>query len=229
MQLTLLSWNIWVEGDVEAVKAFLDAHPADVIALQEVRNDDPSRDLIGYLTTKGYHYAIAPIEARWDGQTHRFGVATFTRFPMIDSHKIVLSDPRARTALRTVLDVWGEHLTILNAHLIHTHLRESDIHEQQVSRLLESVPAARAVVLGDFNAPPQMAGIKLVRSALNDADPGGAPTWCQYKAGCSRCQIGEIKHRLDYIFTTPDLVVSNFRVEPSPASDHLPISATIEM
>lgn len=229
MKINVLSWNVWVQGNFDEIASFLDAHPADVIALQEVKDDDPGRDVISYLATKGYHHVFAPIEKVWKGKVFRDGPALFSKFPILESEKIMLSQEESRMAIRAVLDLGGQTLTVLSTHLFHAHLEPSDIQDQQATRLLEAVPKERAVVLGDFNGTPDTPMIATIRSTLTDSDPTDQPTWSQYGDGCYKCQLDQVIHRLDYIFTTPDLKVSNFRVEQSFASDHLPIAAVISL
>ena len=68
-----------------------------------------------------------------------------------------------------------------------------------------------------------------MRNVLQDAEPGGAtPTWSVYP-GCTVCQEEGIQYKLDYIFTSKDIKVKSFKVGQSTGSDHLPVSAVIEV
>lgn len=229
MELSVLCWNVWVDGNFEQTKDFLHAHPADIICLQEVKDDDPGRDVIGYLIDKGYHHVFAPIEKVWDGRIFRDGPAVFSRYPILASRIIALSQEQTRVAIHVTVDVEGEPLEVFGLHLLHTHLQSSPVVDEQVATLLAAVPERRAIVLGDFNMNPDSEIMQRVQSVLHDADKVGTPTWCQYKDGCYHCQLNQLTHRIDYIFCTHDLMVEDFSVEHSPASDHLPISATIAL
>jgi len=71
--------------------------------------------------------------------------------------------------------------------------------------------------------------IKILESSLADSEIGPAtPTWSVYRDGCTVCLIDEVKHKLDYIFTSKDMKVHKFTVHDSKASDHLPISVVVE-
>lgn len=83
--------------------------------------------------------------------------------------------------------------------------------------------------MGDFNATPDSQTIQKVKKVLVDTDSSSKPTWSQYIDGCNVCRIGELKIRLDYIFTTPDLKFEAFSVEHSKASDHLPLSMILDI
>ncbi len=62
MQVKILSWNIWIDSYFDQIKDFLKKCDADIIGLQEVREDDPSRESIKYLDSLGYKYVFAPTE-----------------------------------------------------------------------------------------------------------------------------------------------------------------------
>ena len=83
--------------------------------------------------------------------------------------------------------------------------------------------------MGDFNATPESETIRKMSEVLVDTDPTSAPTWSVYPAGCLVCNPQAIDTRLDYIFTTPDIKTSSFKVEQSKGSDHLPISVIAEI
>lgn len=68
MQLKILSWNIWNDGDFAQISAFLKKFDADIIGLQEVMLDDPTRDVIGYLKKLDYEYVCAPVKKDKDGK-----------------------------------------------------------------------------------------------------------------------------------------------------------------
>ncbi len=81
----------------------------------------------------------------------------------------------------------------------------------------------KTVLLGDFNASPDSNEMRLLRkSGFRDAADltGMAPFFTFPSFQPSR--------RLDYIWVTPDLKVSNFVVSPSTASDHLGLAVTVE-
>ena len=83
--------------------------------------------------------------------------------------------------------------------------------------------------MGDFNATPDSAVIQKMRNVLNDSDPLSTPTWSVYPEGCKTCHPLDVNTRLDYIFTTKDIKTSEFHVEHSKASDHLPVSVMVEI
>ncbi len=229
MSLKVLSWNIWIKGNFQGICDFLDAADADIIGLQEVTADDPAFDVIGHLSKRGYEYVFAPVKKVWDGVTYNDGPALFSRYPIHSSEKYLLSDVDTRAAARADIEIDGQILHVFNTHLIHTHQHYSKAQETQADDLLKLVPNERTIVMGDFNATPESVVIQKMKKALIDSDPASQPTWSVYKPGCETCNPERIDTRLDYIFTTPDLKTSGFKVEESKASDHLPISVTVEL
>lgn len=229
MKLKVISWNIWVECNFDEVKRFLKESNADIIGLQEVRADDPTRDVVAYLNGLGYEYAYAPIAQVWGGKTWHHGPAIFSKHKIVASKKIVLSEPDTRTAIRADIQAGDKVLQVFSTHLVHTHQQPSEAQEGQAANLIKEIPSERAIVMGDFNATPDGWVIQKMRGILIDSDPTSKPTWSMHPEGCAQCNPRSVNIRLDYIFTTSDVNTDSFKVEHSTASDHLPISAMIEV
>src|SRR3989344_923661 len=228
MRLKVLSWNIWINGYFDQVKDFLARADADIIGLQEVEADAPERELIGFLTKLGYEHVFAPVPKTGKRKVND-GPALFSRHGLRNSAKHVLSDELSRCAVSADIDVRGETLHVFSTHLLHTHQAYTDVQGEQVENLLKVLSKEKTILMGDFNAGADSAYIKRMRSILQDTDPKGTPTWSMYPEGCDVCNPQSVDIRLDYMFTTPDLKVLSSRVEHSKASDHLPISAEIEV
>jgi len=77
------------------------------------------------------------------------------------------------------------------------------------------------VILGDLSTTPQSPEItKFIRASLYDTAiiRGQPPTFPSNNPW----------QRLDYIWTSPDLKATDFRVQSSTASDHLPVIAILD-
>lgn len=78
---------------------------------------------------------------------------------------------------------------------------------------------ATVVLGGDFNmVEGSEAYESIVATGLVDADPGGALT----------SSSDDLTQRIDYVFTTPDLIVLEVDVPSTQASDHLPVLVTLQ-
>lgn len=118
---------------------------------------------------------------------------------------------------------------MFSTHLTHTHQQNSDIQLQQIEDLLGEVTNKRTVLMGDFNAIPESSTILEVKEKLTDTDGYDLPTWSVYPEGCTVCKPQEIDTKLDYIFTSSDIASSDYTVNQSKGSDHLPISITLHL
>lgn len=227
MKLKVLSWNIWLDGDLNGVVEFIKTADADIIGMQEVI---PEREpnILESLSALGYQHAFSKVmELRRGGE--KMGNAVFSRHKLLTSYTRVLSEEQRRVAEDIVLEIDGVQLRVFNTHLLHTHQKQSDIQDIQVETLLKFVPGGRAIVMGDFNATSDSGVLKKMTNVLNNTDPSNAPTWSMYPAGCHVCNPQAVDTRLDYIFASKDLRTSEPKVGHSKASDHLPISVTVEL
>lgn len=229
MNLKVLSWNIWMDGYFDQISDFLKKTNADIICLQEVKDDDPKRDVIGYLHGLGYQHVFSPVEKKWDQEIFRDGPAIFSKYKIIKSQIYVLSKIDSRVGLRADIQVEDKVLHIFSTHLVHTHQKESKIQNEQSSNLIKVLPHERTILMGDFNATPNSQTIKNLQEVLIDCDQRSTPTWSVYPEGCETCNPQGISMRLDYIFTSKDIAVKSFEVVNSKGSDHLPISAVISL
>ena len=227
MQVKILSWNIWLDGDLEAVIAFVRNSEADIIGMQEVI---PEREpnILDAMTALGYQHSFAKVtELHKDGK--EMGNAIFSRFPIVESKTHTLSDEERRLAEEATIDVEGIQLHVFNTHLLHTHQKQSGVQDSQVKTLVGLLPTENTIVMGDFNAIPQSSVIQKMEGLLVNTDPSHAPTWSTDPAGCSGCDVHGVTVRLDYIFASRDLATRSPLVYDSKASDHLPVSCIIEL
>ncbi len=230
MQAKILSWNIWVDNHFEAVKDFLQKSDADIIGLQEVRGDDPSRDTVKFLAKLGFNYVFAPITKSWDGEDWNFGPAIFTKHQIVTNNKFILTVKEdSRSLAQADIKIGDRVVHVFCTHLTHTHQKDSEIQLQQVNELLAYIPGRDSILMGDFNATPESKTIMKVKEVLVDTDTGNQPTWSVYPAGCPECNPQKIDTRLDYIFTTRDIKTNSYQVENSKGSDHLPVSVIAEL
>ena len=230
MQLKILSWNIWMAGDFNfrLITQFLRSSNADIIGLQEVIPECKGQDVVGFLTGLDYHHVFSTtLELRTDGV--RQANAIFSKYPIQASKTHVLSEEERRVAVEADIPVGNTVLSVFSVHTLHTHQKESELLTRQVDRLIQVLPKEKAIVLGDFNATPEMTPIKRIRKVLVDTAPFSQPTWSLSEEGCSVCKPKALDTRLDYIFVSKDIAWSSFKVEDAKGSDHLPISVIVKI
>lgn len=227
MEIKILSWNIWCDGYFDIVSKFLKDQNADVVCLQEVMDDDKSRDIITYLKDLGYECVFAPALKMPDGRS--MSNTIFSKFKILNTETYVLSAHHSRNAIKADIKINDQTIHVFSTHLRHEHQKPSAVQELQAENLVKVIPANKAIVAGDFNAIPDSAAIKMMRNVMIDTDPESKPTWSVYPEGCPTCNPQAIDTRLDYIFTSKDIKYNSFTVYDSKGSDHLPVSTIVEI
>ncbi|MEK7128431.1 MAG: endonuclease/exonuclease/phosphatase family protein [Patescibacteria group bacterium] len=228
MKLKILSWNIWCYGKFEEISEFLKNFDANIIGLQEVLPDDPKMDIIGFMKKLGYHSSSSNVpEIRKDGIN--MSNAIFSKYPILSHKTHILSEEDSRNALQADIKIGDKILHVFNTHLLHTHQRPSQTQDIQVENLIKVLPKENTIMMGDFNATPESSVIKKMREVFTDTDPASEPTWSVYPEGCSGCNPHKVFIRLDYIFTSRDIKANSPKVHQSKGSDHLPISAVVDI
>jgi endonuclease/exonuclease/phosphatase family metal-dependent hydrolase len=113
-------------------------------------------------------------------------------------------------------------LTVLNFHGLWNGLGKGDSDDRLAqSRRLIEVVAGRAepfVLCGDFNLAPDTESLKMLEEA------GARNLNAEFGAGATRTSLYAGPERFaDYIFVSPGVTVSDFRVLPDEVSDHAPL------
>jgi len=213
---------------------------ADVVGLQEVdvhwdaRSEfrDQARDLARMLHMRVFFAPIYDLPPLTEGAPRRqYGVAILSRHPIVhaDNHWITRLSTQDENPVPAPAPGFAEAVVLvrgLPVHVYSTHLdfrADPTVRELQVADTLrimaEDRPGARQVLLGDFNAEPAAPELAPLWTRLSDAwsatDPG--PT---YPADAP-------SKRIDYVTTSPNVVVKNARVVDSSASDHRPVVANL--
>jgi endonuclease/exonuclease/phosphatase family metal-dependent hydrolase len=233
MILKVLSWNIWFGKHYHEIVKHLKDAEADIIALQEVIQDLDGKHNTAENIAKelGYHWKYEEtLRLDYEGKMISWGNAILSKHKIVETklHELSSGDQR-RTALEAKIEIEGKEVTIFSTHLVHTHQKPSDLQESQAKNLMEIVPNENALVMGDFNALPDSNAVRYVSERLQNTDTQLDPSWSVYIDGCDVCQVDQLIHRLDYIFTTKGIKVHSFQTDYSKGSDHLPIAASIEM
>lgn len=166
----------------------------------------------------------------------QFGIAVLTRHGsrVVRSGRLpsLSNGPslEKRSALWVRVDVGGRALNVVNAHL---SLRSRErLHQAQAlvgpDWMGHPDCADPAILLGDFNAPPQSRSYRLFASRLKDAqlsNPNGEPQATFH----TRAPV----LRLDHVFVTPAVQVVAAAPVRTPlariASDHFPLMAEVRI
>ena len=207
----------------------------DVVALQEVRMGrvrTGAVDQAAAVARLGINLHFQPTIRIFGEQ---FGIAILTRHPsrVVRSGRLpsLSAGPamEKRSALWVSVDLDGWRLQVVNAHL---SLRSRERLNQAEALLGEDwvghpACADPAVLLGDFNAPPQSRSYRLMASRLRDAQLCSPLAEAQATFHTRAPVL-----RLDHIFVTPSVeVVAAAPVRTALAriaSDHFPLMADLK-
>ena len=200
---------------------------ADIVGIQEVCRGFylTGFDILTWLSQRlNMPYVYGPTEILTSGN------AILSRYPIREWGYSLLPSGGERVQGRGYL--WanidlgeGQELLVIVAHLHSSGSQASPARSLQVATLLDQWHGQKpAVIMGDMNAYPDMPEIALFRNAgLKDAFVE-AGTGNGYTFPATAPQ-----HRIDYIWLSADLAVSNVVIPPDTASDHLGVVATLNL
>jgi len=210
---------------MEAIAQVIENSNPDIVALQEVSRGwviSGRLDMLTWLSQRLHlPYVFGPTADPF------WGNAILSRYPIIEcsQHDLPPRDlPVLRGFIVAQIDlVDGDYLQVIATHYHHV---EEDTHVRQLQS--EAVldfwdGAGSTVLLGDLNAQPYDPEMEMLRQAgLVDALSGTeSPSAYTHPSANPR-------QRIDYIWVSPDLKVSDTWVPVSNASDHLPVVAEID-
>lgn len=198
---------------------------ADIVGLNEMRGEGPGpehdaqTDILAEKTGLK-HFFFAPALQENEGP---YGNGLLSRYPIVCASVIPVPDPCPRRyngyyETRCLLKARLENgLTVL---VIHFGLNP-DEQENAVRTILENLPEERCILMGDFNVTPDDPVLAPIRARMKDAaDLFSAP---KLSFPSDKPEI-----KIDYIFITPDLLLTSADIPDLVASDHRPHLAEIE-
>lgn len=246
MQIKLLSWNIWGGKYLPEVIEFLRSADADIIALQEVIAEPGGKTntasaIAEALGCNEVHALDMKISSKATGPERNietklnFGNAILSKHKIENSAPIDLSSSEYRQGIWADIKFGEQTMRIFSIHLKHNHVINSSaaieqLQNEQVNTIIKTLPAYNAVVMGDFNSLPESGPVKRISSVLKNTEEGSnSPTWAAYQEGCNTCRPKNVEYKFDYIFASQNLKTGDFKAHQSKASDHLPVTAILEI
>lgn len=209
---SIMSYNIHRGKDyqnkysMEEIINYLRESDIDIICLQEVllSNHQLLRE-IGNYNAQFVANIQVPIVST--------GLATYSKYPVIESNHIILSSKsEPRGALHTVYNINNKLVNVINVHLgLSKQERIDQVRElTQYSKMLEG----EVIIVGDFNQSP------LEIEQFRDVG--------KYHGYYKKNTFIPNNVRIDYIFMTTDYMYSiNYDIIDIKLSDHYPITTHI--
>ena len=235
MKLKISSFNILHCEDFIKEKIDFDAFAEviskinpDVIGMNEVHGEgdweeyEEQAEILGKKLDMNYYFAKA---TELDG-TNPFGNAMLSRLPVKECVTIPIPDPdpknyngyyETRCVLKMVTATDPE-ITFLITHFG----LNPDEQDNAVKVILDNITDKRCVVMGDLNVLPDDAILIPIRNVMKDAAGDDALVPFTFPSN-------KPNRKIDYIFVSEDITVYSFKAEDYVLSDHLPVSAEIEV
>jgi len=243
MQIKVTSWNIWSGKRLPEVLSFLKSEKPDIIGLQEAIKETGKKNTAEIIAQElGYEYVYSPAFLNTRHKiTYEQGNAVLSKFTItsnqchfLTAHDLYqnTAETEPRIAIEALIKIKNVNLKVFCTHLAYSHqLRPSKMRDLQVDNLLKLLPQKKTILLGDFNAESNGNEIKKISHVMKNADfkTPHSPTWTVHPFNYFGFVENDLKHRLDYIFTSNDIRINDFVIGNSQASDHLPVTAVIEL
>jgi endonuclease/exonuclease/phosphatase family metal-dependent hydrolase len=242
MKVTILQWNVWFREQADNVMALIQETDADILCLQELTEDstnNPGRNIPDELSKLGYSSFYQRTLKR-PGYTMGNGI--FSKFPIANTRHVYVQheDPNStdyskenRIYVEVTVSVGGVELVVGTVHLSYSpSFSYSKAKELESDQLIEAVSSntSRYVLTGDLNALPDSKTVAKLERILKIAGPDyEVATWTTKPFSYDGFEAKGLNWRLDYVFTTPDVKVTDSKTLKTEVSDHLPILTTIEL
>lgn len=204
----------------------------EIVGLNEMRGRgrdypdyDDQCDILGKMLGYGSFFG----EAIKFGGVNPYGNGLLSKYPILSAEVIPVPDPaerkykgyyETRCLVKAVVDAPGfpGGLTVC---AIHFGLNP-DEHENAVATVLKAIEPERCVLMGDFNVKPDNPLLDPIKEKMNDVSP--------FIKGPALSFVSENPTvKIDYIFVSPDIKVSEAEIPAIVASDHRPHTAIIEL
>ncbi len=222
--LNYLAQQIQFDCFVDAIREL----KADIVGLNEMRGAGPGEGYTDQVKTLadalGWHFYFAEA-IRFKG-INPYGNGLISRYPILSAETVQIPDPavrgydgyyETRCVLKAVVDAPGGPLTVL---VVHCGLNP-DEQENAVHTLLSCLESSRCVLMGDFNMEPKDPILTPLFQRLTDTAKYLSERKLSFPSDAPTVKI-------DYIFTTPDLVTAHADIPAMVISDHRPYLATVE-
>lgn len=238
-ELKVLNYNIHQGFDyysapgLQRLARVIEESKADLVGLQEIprgANLSGGHDLASWLRWRfpGYQVVYGPKAGDMFGNIimSRYAIAAWgaERYDLVTEDSIANQASPPRGLVWATVSTEGGELLFISTHLTAYAGYDADRTAQAEALVKLWNGRARTIIAGDFNAGPADQAIKsLVTAGLQDLPAAkGLGTTATYPA----IQPDE---RLDYLFGSADLEVLSVEVGGPPASDHLPVRATVRL
>ncbi len=265
---TVMSYNVrlfdlynWTgNGKTRAkIYEYLKLENPDILCFQEYfTSDNPTykfennNNLSKTLKAKNYHVEYSSTMRK----TEHWGLATFTRFPIVHKGRILFHQARSNFGIYTDILIKNDTVRIYNVHLQSNHFKEEDYRfieapdsgsneqiinsSKNVLKLLKRAAVKRAAQVDSLKSEIEKSPYPVILCGdFNDPPFSYAytqlteklnDTFLEEGAGAGITLVGTVPiYRIDYILHDPVLKCHDFEVLPTKLSDHHPVKAIFKV
>jgi len=224
---------------------------ADIICLQEFGWHKNEKDFLSKekIMTALKNYPYSHINIALDRKKAAYGIATFSKFPIINKGKIEY-ESKFNSSIYSDIKIGDDTIRVFNNHLESNRLTKEDkdnltekMDAETVSQMAGKLSIATAVrakqaeavaskvaespykvlVCGDFNDVPVSYVYRTISKNLSDSFVGsGSGLGLTYSDGLYR-------FRIDYILTDKKFSYYDYHINNIKYSDHYPVYCTVKM
>lgn len=273
----VMTWNVknfdlynWNKNEEtrEKMMAVIEAEAPDVICMQEFYSNNQLFNNIAYIRdTLGYKYCYFPPALQLQKQpksklqktlwrkgplVQQWGVATFSKYPIVDSVHIDFDNALTNNCIYTDIQIDKEVLRLYNVHFQSIHLGYNDyaaideLEENQQGTWRDIKGIMRKMKRAYTHRAQQ---VKMVRQSLDDykghkmvcGDFNDVPVSYAYNTvradmddafvekgrGFGATFVNRVSiFRIDHVFVSPEIKTITYKTVKEPLSDHYPVCAT---
>ena len=162
----------------------------------------------------------------------------YTKYPILNKYEKYIQNPsnsedyskEGRIYLETEIKIKDKILTVGTAHLSYTHkFEETELKDKEIDNLIEILKYKKEnyIFCGDLNTNKESSYIKKIEQYLINYDTTN--TWTTKPFSYNGFIENSLNWKLDYVFSTQDVVIKDIQVLDTEYSDHLPILVSVEI
>ncbi|RZL49058.1 MAG: endonuclease [Pedobacter sp.] len=246
--------EITVEVKDRMLKVVAEQNP-DIVCFQEFftkpKGEFDTVDSLKKLLNAKYYYFVPTMKS----ETEAIGLAIFSKYPIENKGQIAFEGSNGNESIYVDLLLKGQKLRVYNIHFQSISFEKEDYtylekvtkkmevekgSSKRIVRMLKSAFIKRSeqvdlmkahlrtcttpyIIAGDFNDTPASYVVTKMTDSLNNA-------FIKKGAGLGRTYNGKFPNfQIDYIASSKDIEVENYRIVEAKLSDHFPVRSDLRL